>query len=74
MEETFRSLFNLYPQNGEREVEVLERHDGKVFLIERDQVEGGAYKDRHGGAMVGPFPSAEEAEHFIIGTDWFNGR
>ena len=73
-EETFRTLFNLYSQDGEREVEVLERRDRKIFLIERERVGGGDDEDRQGGRMVGPFPSAAKAESFITATDWFTGR
>lgn len=73
-EETFRTLFNLYSQDGERGVDVLERRDRKIFLIEKERVDGGGFEDRHGGRMVGPFPSAAKAESFIIATDWFNGK
>ena len=70
----YRIAFNLYSDDGKREVEVREFRDGKIYLVERDWVEGTSFKDRHLGRMVGPFASADEAEKFIVATSWFCGR
>jgi hypothetical protein len=66
--------FKLYSQDGKREVEVREFSNRETYLVEREQVDGGAYNDRHSGRMVGPFASPEQAEKFIVATPWFCGR
>jgi hypothetical protein len=70
----YRVAFNLYSQDGKREVEVRELRSGQTYLAEREWVEGTTFKDRHSGRMVGPFASVEEAERFIVQTPWFRGR
>jgi hypothetical protein len=70
----FRVAFNLYSEDGKRGVEVREFSNGQTYLIERDWIEGTAFKDRHQGRLVGPFASPEDAESFIVATPWFLGR
>jgi hypothetical protein len=70
----YRVAFKLYSLEGEREVEVLEFLNGKTYMIERERMDGGEYKARHSGGLVGPFASPEDAEAFIVATPWFNGR
>jgi hypothetical protein len=69
----YRVVFNLFSVDGKREVEVREFSNGKTYLVEREWVEGTTFKDRHSGAMVGPFASPAAAESFIVGTRWFLG-
>jgi hypothetical protein len=66
--------FKLYSDDGKREVEVREFSHGETYLVERERAEGGTFNDRHKGRMVGPFPSPENAEKFIVATAWFCGR
>lgn len=70
----YRTACNLYSRDGKRKVEVREFRIGETYLVESEWVEGTTFKDRHAGRMVGPFASPEDAEAFIIATDWFNGR
>lgn len=69
----YRVAFNLYSQDGRREVEVREFSNGETYVVEREWVEGLTFEDRHGGRMVGPFPSPAAAETFSVGTAWFSG-
>ena len=69
----FGVAFNLYSKDGLREVEVREFRMGQTYVVEREQLDG-AFVDRHSGRMVGPFATPEEAENFIVATDWFCGR
>ena len=70
----YRVAFNLYSEDGKREVEVREFRHGETYLVEREWVEGTAFADRHAGRMVGPFASPRAAEEFIVATSWFCGR
>ena len=70
----FRVAFNLYSEDGRREVEACEFRNGETYLVERERDKGGAFKDRHSGRPVGPFTSPEAAEQFIVATAWFRGR
>jgi hypothetical protein len=70
----YRVAFNLYSEDGKREVEVREFRNSESYLVERELVEGTTFKDRHSGKMVGPFASSEDAEKFIVATAWFVGR
>ena len=70
----YRVAFNLYSDDGKREVEVREFSNGKTYLVEREGVEGTTFNDRHGGSLVGPFTSPAEAEEFVVATAWFSGR
>ena len=69
----YRVAFNLYSADGKREVEVRKFRDGQVYLVERERFDGAAFADRHGGRMVGPFNSTDDAEKFIVATPWFHG-
>ncbi len=69
----YRSLFTLYSKDGKRSADVLEFESGKVYLDEAEWVEGTTFENRHGGNLVGPFASSEDAEKFIVATSWFNG-
>ncbi|MGN6516719.1 MAG: hypothetical protein ACTHLR_12875 [Rhizomicrobium sp.] len=70
----YRVAFNLYSEDGKREVEVREFRNGEIYLVEREWVEGTTFEDRHAGQMVGPFASPQAAEKFIVATAWFCGR
>jgi hypothetical protein len=74
VEMKYRVAFKLYSEGAEREVEVREFSNDSVYIVERERIEGGMFKDRHSGKMVGPFPSPEVAEKFIVATPWFCGR
>jgi hypothetical protein len=71
---TYRTAFSLYSVDGKREVGVLEYSNGEFYLAEQEWVEGTTFKNRHDGRPVGPFASADDAEKFIVATDWFCGR
>ncbi|HEY1225441.1 MAG TPA: hypothetical protein VGE54_09455 [Brevundimonas sp.] len=64
----------LYSEDAGRCVEVRKFAAGKTYIVERERGDAGAYVDRHGGALVGPFGSPEEAERFIVATPWFKGE
>lgn len=64
----------LYSDDAKRCVEVRKFAAGQTYIVEHDRGGDGAYVDRHGGAMVGPFGSPEEAERFIVATPWFRGE
>jgi len=70
----YRIAFTLYSADAKREAEVREFRNKQVYLVERERIEGTTFRDRHPRTMVGPFPSPEEAEKFIVTTAWFNGR
>ena len=70
----YRVAFVLYSKDGKRAAEVRKFSNGKAYLSEQEWVEGTTFKDRHGGRVVGPFPSPEDAERFIVATAWFTGR
>lgn len=70
----YRVAFTMYSRNGEREVEVREFSNGETYLAEREMLDGTNFIERHSGNMVGPFPSPEDAEKFIIQTAWFRGE
>jgi hypothetical protein len=67
----YRSVFTLYSVDGKRAAEVLEFRNGETYLDEKERAEGGAFKSRHDGSLVGPFASPEEAEKFVVVTCWF---
>lgn len=69
----YQVAFNLYSEDGKREVEVREFSNGETYVVEREWIEGDTFEDRHGGSMVGPFASPTAAETFSIGTRWFTG-
>lgn len=69
----YQVAFSLYSEDGKREVEVREFSNGEIYVVEREWVEGTTFEDRHGGSMVGPFPSPTAAETFSVGTRWFTG-
>jgi hypothetical protein len=69
----YKIAFILYSDDGERAAEVLEFHNGEIYLDEKERIEGAAFRNRHSGRVVGPFASVEDAEKFIVATTWFNG-
>ncbi len=72
--DAYRVVSLLYSEDARRCVEVRKFAAGKTYIVERERGDAGAYIDRHGGAMVGPFGSPEEAERFIVATPWFTGK
>lgn len=70
----YRVACILYSVDGKRAAEVREFNNGKTYLSEQEWVEGTTFKDRHGGRVVGPFGSPEDAERFIVATAWFCGH
>jgi hypothetical protein len=70
----YRVAFNLYSQDGLRQVEVLKIHWGPTYIIESELGQDGIFRNRHGDSPVGPFASPKAAERFIVATDWFCGR
>lgn len=64
----------LYSSDGKRAAEVREFANGEAYLLESEWVEGTTFQSRHSGRLVGPFPSPEQAEEFIVATSWFNGQ
>jgi len=68
--QSFQVAFSLFSEDGKREVEVREFQNGEVYVVERELADGG-FSHRHSGRMVGPFPSAEDAERFSVSTARF---
>lgn len=69
----YRSAFTLYSADGKRAADVLEFRNGGTFLDEKEWLEGTTFKNRHGGSLVGPFASPDDARKFIVTTSWFRG-
>jgi hypothetical protein len=70
----YRVVFTLYSEDAKREVKVLEFEKGESYLDESEWVAGTTFENRHGGRLVGSFASPEDAERFVISTDWFRGQ
>lgn len=70
----YRSIATLYSVDGKRAVEMLEFSESGTYLDEREQVAAEVFENRHGGNLVGPFASPEQAEEFIVATAWFRGE
>ena len=62
-----------YSADGKRSVEIREFANGETYFLEGEWAEGTTFKDRHSGALVGPFASPKIAEQFVVVTSWFNG-
>lgn len=69
----YQSVFTLYSFDGKRAADVLKFENGETYLDEKEWVEGTTFANRHSGRLVGPFPSPEDAERFIVKTPWFCG-
>jgi hypothetical protein len=69
----YRVAFQLYTIDGKRLAEVRQFDNGEIYISEKEWIEGTTIKNRHSGRMVGPFASPEQAESFIVATDWFCG-
>ena len=70
----YRVGSTLYSSDGKRAAEVREFSNGEIYLLESEWVEGTTFQPSHSGKLVGPFPSPEHAERFIVTTSWFNGQ
>lgn len=70
----FRVVFSVFSEDGKRAADICVFSNGETYLDEKEWVQGMTFKNRHGGSLVGPFKSTEEAEKFIVSTDWFIGR
>ena len=70
----YRVASTLYSSDGKRAAEVREFSNGETYLLESEWVEWTTFQPRHSGKLVGPFPSPEHAERFIVTTSWFNGQ
>ena len=68
----YKVSLTLYSEDGTREAEILEFSNGETYLSE-SELDGGEFKDRHSGRMVGPFATPADAEKFITVTAWFRG-
>ncbi len=62
--------FVLYTEDGGRGAEILLRSDGLAFYVETEWVEGTTFRPRTGD-LIGPYKSAEEAEHAVATSSWF---
>jgi hypothetical protein len=69
----YRVTSTLFSSDGKRAAEIREFDNGETYLLESDWVEETTFAARHGGKLVGPFASPEDAERFIVATAWFNG-
>lgn len=70
---TYTVAFILYSLDGKRAAEVRSFDNGETYISEEEWVQGTTYENRHGGRIVGPFPSPDDAEAFIVKTAWFCG-
>jgi hypothetical protein len=70
----YRAVCSLFSLDGKRAADVCVFSNGETYLDEKNWVEGSTFKNRHSGALVGPFASPEDAERFIVATLWFRGR
>jgi hypothetical protein len=64
----------LYTEDGKRAVKICEFDNGETYLDEQQWIEGTTFINRHRNRLVGPFKSPDQAERFIITTDWFQGN
>jgi hypothetical protein len=64
-----RDVCELYTEDASRGAKVLERRDGRFYYVERERVEGTIWKNR--GRLVGPYETAEAAEHAAVSCPWF---
>jgi hypothetical protein len=69
----YRVAFSVCSPDGKRAADICEFSNGESYLDEKEWVEGTTFANRHGGSLVGPFKSPEEAETFIVATAWFIG-
>ena len=69
----FRARATLFSGDGRRSAEVREFTNGEIYLLESERVDDGESVARHEGRLVGPFPSPEDAERFVVATSWFKG-
>ena len=67
----YRVACSVYSVDGKRAADICEFSNGETYLDEKEWVEGTTFENRHGGSLVGPFSSPEEAETFIVSTAWF---
>ena len=72
--QNYRVIKTLYNKDGKRAAELREFDNGEIYLDEKEWVEEQTFANRHGGRLVGPFNSPEDAEYFIVATEWFKGR
>src|SRR6185437_1127821 len=70
----YRVAVSVYSEDGKRAADICEFSNGETYLDEKEWVEGTTFRNRHGGRLAGPFNSPEEAEKFIVTTEWFLGR
>lgn len=70
----YRVTSTLYSSDGKRSAELREFGNGETYLLESEWLEGTSFRPLHSGRLVGPFPSPEQAERFIVATPWFTGQ